>query len=260
MPEQGKRTDWEHMREMCKDPLADLLMIADQYPGAAIRHGRGLKELMFLYKGKRSALPELLWLFGSSGVGKSRYVMKHHPDAYWKLGTNKWFDGYSGQETVVIDEFRSSFKFSFFLQLLDRYPLKVETKGGMAQFVPKKIVIVSQDPPSSHYAKMKYKKPLWRRIQGSVYQVLDSRAAVAEAGDLEDAEIGIVLLPWLWPAGVPLLDEEVPFPAGRLKTQWQLDREREAAGVVEVQLPAPPPMFLQRQNAFVAGYHRYSDG
>ena len=251
---------------MCKDPLADLLMIADEYPGQAVRYGRGIEKLMFLYKGKRTTLPDLLWLFGASGVGKSRYVNKRFPDAYWKLGTNKWFDGYHGQETVVIDEFRSSFKLTFFLQLLDRYPLQVETKFGMAQFVPKQIVIISQRAPSTHYAKMKYKLPLWRRIQGHVYQVVDSRAVVAEDGDLEDAEIGVALLPWQWPATVPLLDEEVPLPAGRLKTQWQLDNEAlvEASQAVVMEIPeevvrqVEPHMFLRRQNAFVEGYQQYS--
>ena len=41
-----------------------------------------------------------------SGTGKSRWVAATWPDAFWKSPESKWWDGYSGQETVVLDDFK----------------------------------------------------------------------------------------------------------------------------------------------------------
>ena len=45
-------------------------------------------------------------LWGPSGTGKSRFVAARWPDAFWKAPESKWWDGYSGQETVVLDDFK----------------------------------------------------------------------------------------------------------------------------------------------------------
>ena len=50
--------------------------------------------------------PEVWVLWGPSGTGKSRFVAACWPDAFWKAPESKWWDGYSGQETVVLDDFK----------------------------------------------------------------------------------------------------------------------------------------------------------
>ena len=70
-------------------------------------------------------------LWGPSGTGKSRFVAARWPDAFWKAPESKWWDGYSGQETVVLDDFKDYAMPLVELQrLLDWYPLWVEVKGG----------------------------------------------------------------------------------------------------------------------------------
>ena len=47
-------------------------------------------------------------VYGSTGTGKSRYCYENYPDAYWKSknsGQQQFWDGYNGEETIVIDEF-----------------------------------------------------------------------------------------------------------------------------------------------------------
>ena len=52
------------------------------------------------------------------------------PDAFWKAPESKWWDGYSGHETVVLDDFKDYGMPLVDLQrLLDWYPLWVEVKG-----------------------------------------------------------------------------------------------------------------------------------
>ena len=76
--------------------------------------------------------------------------MEFDAGAYWKQRSN-WWDGYSTQETVVLDEFYGWLPFDLLLRLCDRYPLLVETKGGQVQFVAKTIIITSNSLPSNWY-------------------------------------------------------------------------------------------------------------
>ena len=47
-------------------------------------------------------------LWGPSGTGKSRFVAARWPDAFWKAPESKWWDGYSGHETVVLTTSRTT--------------------------------------------------------------------------------------------------------------------------------------------------------
>ena len=59
-----------------------------------------------------------------------RFVAKRWPKAFWKSPEAKWWDGYAGQEVVVLDDFKDYAMPLVDLQrLLDWYPLWVEVKG-----------------------------------------------------------------------------------------------------------------------------------
>jgi hypothetical protein len=115
---------------------------------------------------------DIMYIFGATGTGKSHYVDKEAgPAAYWKDGGSKWFHGYEGEENVVIDEYRSGFPYGVFLQLLDKYPIKVEVKGGMPEFVAKKVWITSNLAPYELYPNVTDKSHLYRRLDGCVWHI-----------------------------------------------------------------------------------------
>lgn len=140
---QGKRNDLLDIRNrtLAGEEITDLLedgLINNQQQ---LRFAENLQKYR---KVKRRETPEVYSLFGSSGTGKSFFCEKIAPDAFWcNDPALKWWDGYMGQEEVVIDEFRGGCPLSWLLRILDSKPLRVETKGGTVDFVPKRIFITS---------------------------------------------------------------------------------------------------------------------
>jgi len=99
--------------------------------------------------------PDVYWLWGATGTGKSRIARElctNKDDVYVKNTATKWWDGYDGHENVIIDDFRPSWwDLTYMLGLLDRYEFRVETKGGHRQFKPKTIIVTSALPPATCY-------------------------------------------------------------------------------------------------------------
>lgn len=90
--------------------------------------------------------------WGNTGTGKSRRAWAEAGmDAYVKDPRTKWWDGYSGQEHVVIDEFRGVIDVAHLLRWLDRYPVRVEVKGGSVALRATKFWITSNLSPDAWY-------------------------------------------------------------------------------------------------------------
>lgn len=90
------------------------------------------------------------WWYGASGTGKSRKAREENPGAYIKDPKNAWWDGYQGEEVVIIDDFdKFQVKQSGDMKRwLDRYVFKAEVKGGyLGDIRPKKIIITSNYHP-----------------------------------------------------------------------------------------------------------------
>jgi len=88
-------------------------------------------------------------------------------DPYVKGDASKWWNGYDSHEYVIIDDFRDGhMSFNELLTLLDRYERRIETKGGMRQFVAKQIIITCNAPPTELYGNVinERKDQLLRRI------------------------------------------------------------------------------------------------
>lgn len=148
--------------------------IIDKYGfGLFVRHERALKSAMCTWGKRRSAMPKIVLLVGPSGSGKSRWVQRNYPRRYRMTfgngGNAAWFDGYNGEDVIELSEFRGQLQLAFMLDLLDRYELKVQTKGGTTQCVSTTIVITSNDEPVDWYPQMEGRdeklKPLLRRIE-----------------------------------------------------------------------------------------------
>lgn len=144
----GKRTDLDSVCELIKSG-GTLHDVANEFPAQVVKFHSGLSFLMNLTISPRRFKTEVWWLWGPTGSGKSRYAWEQSQSSYMKECSHKWWDGYTGQDVVIMDDFRPSkeMPFNFMLNLFDRYPLSVQVKGGMAQFVSKIIYVTTPLSP-----------------------------------------------------------------------------------------------------------------
>lgn len=117
---------------------------------ACLKYQRGIEAYKSARIEKRTWKSDVYVFWGLTGSGKTRTVYESEDDL-WIASDNQlsWFDGYSGQEAALFDDFTdvSMKKFGFFLRLLDRYPMQVPVKGGFVQWSPRRIYITSNLEP-----------------------------------------------------------------------------------------------------------------
>lgn len=67
----------------------------------------------------------------------------------------QWWDGYWRHDNVIIDDFYGWIRLDEMLRILDRYPHRVEVKGGYVQFLAKRVVITSNIEVKKWYSEEK---------------------------------------------------------------------------------------------------------
>ena len=105
------------------------------------------------------------WYYGASGTGKSKLARTDNPGAYIKLN-NKWWDGYDGEDVVIIDDFdKYDIALSGHLKRWsDHYPFPAEFKGGVKVIRPKRIIVTSNYSPEEIWEDEATLGPIRRRF------------------------------------------------------------------------------------------------
>ncbi len=145
-----------------------------EYPVAAFRYMRNIRMVRGACMPKRMKKTKVCWLWGASGVGKSYYARaRAGPDAdHHTADMGKWWCTYTGQKKVLMDEYRDSVMPMYALcGLMDEGPHRVQTKGGSVEYAAEELIITSNASPYEMYMKVRYKEPLWRRIEHHVYEI-----------------------------------------------------------------------------------------
>lgn len=138
-----------------------------------VRNYRGIDKISDMLTRGRSAadgFPEIHWIFGSTGLHKSksatdfarRYcgcddtVSDDDVIAFIgapEPGTKKiWFDEFRHQPVAVLDDIRAgSHPFVWMLSILDRYGRSVDIKCGRRKWNPEVIFLTAADSPRNTY-------------------------------------------------------------------------------------------------------------
>jgi len=155
-------TDWDKVKESAKRGELDTIP-SDIY----VRYYRTLQAIA---ADNRKAVPivrtvHVFW--GRTGSGKSlRAWTEAGVSAYCKDPRTKWWDGYNGEKNVILDEFRGTIDVAHVLRWLDRYPVRVEYKGGSRPLLCENIWITSNLDPRCWYPELdeETKNALMRRL------------------------------------------------------------------------------------------------
>jgi hypothetical protein len=194
---QGERNDISSLVSRIRDDPSVRLrtLVEEGFDRQVFLYPKKISALRNLYVEPRSEFPRITWLYGPTGSGKSHYAREQAgPNAYWHdfYGDSgrPWWDGYACQDTVVFDEVNSgSFKLSYWLRLLDKYPFGVEVKGASVPFVARDIWITSNYAPSQLFPNMDDTQvaPFKRRFQEPTSKIYIVRPAFNDDGSRADS-------------------------------------------------------------------------
>ena len=152
----GARSDLAVVAELIQAG-ASVSDIADLCPVQFMRGFTGITRLVMANAKPRDFDTQVFWLHGTTGTGKSRWAMEQvdRSDCYFKNGSNKWWDGYTGQRDVIMDDFRPTkeLPFEYMLGLMQNLPFLVEMKGATAHFTSHRIFITTPLPPVETWAR-----------------------------------------------------------------------------------------------------------
>lgn len=142
---QGKRTDLVEIKAILDDG-GTVASIADSHFSQWCYLKNSFKEFHALKQVKRNWVCEVFCYWGDTGTGKTQKVFELEPDVFVCPDNQlRWFDGYTGEDAVLFDDFLSvkNEKFPFLLKLLDSKRMDVPVKGGFVNWKPRRIYFTS---------------------------------------------------------------------------------------------------------------------
>lgn len=156
IPRPGKRNDLEGVRDRLEagDGIGDI--VRSGVGAAAVRYAESVAK--YLEPG-RTWEPTVYWLWGPTGVGKTRVCWDLWPNLWCSGSNSKWWDGYDAHETVLLDDVRrkergevGGYAYADLLRILDGYPYRIEVKNGFRQLLAKTMIITCPYKPEVMYA------------------------------------------------------------------------------------------------------------
>ena len=118
---------------------------------------------------------ETVYIYGDSGTGKTRFVMEKYGynNVYKVTNYKNTFDGYSNQNVILFDEFRSSIPFGDMLQYLDGYPCRLPARYADKTACYTKVYIISNIPLNEQYKNIQAEQPSsWNAFIRRIHKIV----------------------------------------------------------------------------------------
>lgn len=146
---QGRRNDLSAMVDTIKGGETSIKILAEHWPGLYIRYHRGIEKFIATIHPVEPRFHKTVvhYYWGPPGSGKSRRSLEEARELcgesiYYKP-RGLWWDGYKQHKAVIIDDFYGWIQYDELLKICDRYPYKVQVKGGFEEFTSTHIWITS---------------------------------------------------------------------------------------------------------------------
>ncbi len=171
------QVEWGSWRSTVhKRKLADILgpdvtyaQVARKHPAMFVRYHRGINALMLerIREKAQDRRRVVCYAYcGPTGTGKTTRALEEHKgeDVYvLPACKNLWFDGYTNQKILVIDDFCGQIKYLLLLRICDGHRAMFERKGGFVWALWTTVIFTSNKLPCQWY-KGGISPPLRRRL------------------------------------------------------------------------------------------------
>lgn len=153
--EQGGRKDLDEVKEaiLSGRRVDDIVL---EQPMLYHQYGRTLNRIedLAMRKKYRNFMTKGIWYYGPTGVGKSHTAFENFtPETHYVVpNDNGWWDGYTQQETIILNDFRGHISYNELLQMVDKYPFSVKRRNREPMpFISKTVIITSSLSPEQVY-------------------------------------------------------------------------------------------------------------
>lgn len=160
--------------------------IIEDKPNYALktREVEALRQMLVTEKkGSEFRLLEVVYLYGSSGVGKTRSIYEKFPIRdicrITSYRNNRiLFDAYNGEDVLVFEEFHSyNVPISDMLSYLDIYPLRLPARYNDKVALFTKVYITSNIPLECQYVDIQRKAPeVWKAFLRRITKIVKFNA------------------------------------------------------------------------------------
>jgi len=190
--EERERTDLKPLHIAAAQVVAGK-PLRDIDPGVFVKHANGLMKLSSIQPAPRRDTLQVVCIVGGTGIGKTHWVYEHFTDIFRPNYGNGglWWDGYAGEDAVLLDEFRGQCPLQKLLMILDKYPLQLEVKGGYVAARFTKVFITTNSEPevwypnASNWNKQEFAALLRRLGRCDMTLYPETRASYIQAQDRE---------------------------------------------------------------------------
>lgn len=155
--QQGERNDLLEVHNEILNGNVTVDEIVETEPIIYHQYGRTLERIegLKLKKTRRTWMTKGYWFFGETGTGKSKRAYEFDtPDNTYVLDPQDrgWWDNYSGQPTVIIDDFRGEIPYNQLLRIIDRNHYGCIRRGRAPHpLLAKTVIITSSLSPDRVY-------------------------------------------------------------------------------------------------------------
>lgn len=152
---QGRRNDLRALMKDIKANPSDTLGHMEAHPTVYSSHLRFAEKYTAAVEKESTRefrVVEVNVLWGHAGTGKTRAAHEADPNVF-TVNTDEAFpfDGYSGEKTILLDDFYGGIKYHNLLRILDGHQMRVNVKGGSRYACWNKVYITSNVGPDSWY-------------------------------------------------------------------------------------------------------------
>ncbi len=196
----GHRSDFDRAFEMLEAGLG-VMDVIRAHPGM-LRFKSSLEqvqqELLAEEYRKDFRQLDISYIFGGTGLGKTRHVMDQY--GYENVCQitgyqHGCFDKYRGEPVILFDEFHSSFKIADMLNFLDGYPLELPCRYANRVACFTKVYIVSNIPLQAQYPNVQREMPsVWQSFLRRISRIIE----YTDVGVFNEYALGddLELTPW----------------------------------------------------------------